>query len=86
MSKEFDATEWYGGLESSYADDSPAQVKCDACYKYTDTDELDRSGNCPTCAAELRPQEDDVIQAARAAANFLTAPTLAGLLGLMEVR
>lgn len=53
--------------------DAPEQVRCDSCNKLAEADELNQSGDCPTCAAEQ-------------AAAFLTAPTLAGCLALMGVR
>ena len=57
--------------------DAPAQVRCDSCNKLAEADELNGSGDCPTCAAEIHAQE---------CAAFVSAPTLAGYLALMGVR
>lgn len=54
--------------------DAPAQVRCDSCNKLAEADELNGSGNCPTCAAEIHAQE---------CAAFVFAPTMAGCKALM---
>lgn len=57
--------------------DAPAQVRCGSCNRRFDADELNGSGDCPTCAAEIHAQE---------CAAFVFAPTLAGYLALMGAR
>lgn len=54
--------------------DAPEQVRCDSCNKLAEADELNQSGDCPTCAAEIHAQE---------CAAFVFAPTLAGCKALM---
>tara|TARA_R110000868_G_scaffold192979_1_gene437605 strand:- start:126 stop:380 length:255 start_codon:yes stop_codon:yes gene_type:complete len=57
--------------------DAPEQVRCDRCNKLAEADELNETGDCPTCAAEIHAQE---------CAAFVQAPTLASCLSLMGVR
>jgi len=57
--------------------DAPEQDKCYSCGKLFEADELNKAGDCPTCAAEIHAQE---------CAAFVSAPTLAGYLALMGAR
>jgi hypothetical protein len=57
--------------------DAPEQVRCDSCWKLAEADELNQSGDCPTCAAEIHAQE---------CAAFVSAPTLAGCKALLGLR
>ena len=57
--------------------DAPAQVRCDSCNKLFEADELNQSGDCPTCAAEIHAQE---------CAAFVFAPTMAKCLALMGAK
>ena len=54
--------------------DAPEQVCCYSCNKLFEADELNKAGNCPTCAAEIHAQE---------CAAFVSAPTMAGCLALL---
>jgi hypothetical protein len=57
--------------------DAPEQVRCDSCWQYCEADELNKGGDCLTCAAEIHAQE---------CAAFVSAPTMAGYLALMGAK
>lgn len=57
--------------------DAPEQKKCAHCFMPVDVDQLDRRGVCGVCRADEKLED---------ALAFLTAPTLAGCLGLMGGR
>jgi len=54
--------------------DAPAQEKCYSCGKLFEAGELNKGGDCLTCAAEIHAQE---------CAAFVSAPTMAGCKALM---